>query len=37
MTILHNTVFHPDPLKAPPMLRDNSINFILTDPPYITR
>ena len=33
----HNTIIHADCLKALPMLQDRSINFILTDPPYITR
>jgi adenine-specific DNA-methyltransferase len=37
MTILRNTILHADCLKALPMLQDRSINFILTDPPYITR
>jgi site-specific DNA-methyltransferase (adenine-specific) len=37
MTILTNTVIHADCLKALPMLNNASVNFILTDPPYITR
>jgi adenine-specific DNA-methyltransferase len=37
MCILANTVLHADCLKALPMLPDGSVNFILTDPPYITR
>jgi site-specific DNA-methyltransferase (adenine-specific) len=37
MTILHNTVLNADCLKALPMLKDESVHFILTDPPYITR
>lgn len=37
MTALRNTIIHADCLKALPMLQDSSVNFILTDPPYITR
>ena len=37
MTILTNTILNADCLKALPMLPDRSVNFILTDPPYITR
>ena len=37
MTILRNTILHADCLKALPMLQDRTVNFILTDPPYITR
>jgi adenine-specific DNA-methyltransferase len=37
MSILTNTILNADCLKAMPMLRDESVNFILTDPPYITR
>jgi site-specific DNA-methyltransferase (adenine-specific) len=37
MTILTNTILNADCIKALPMLPDNSVNFILTDPPYITR
>ena len=37
MSILTNTLLHADCLKALPMLPNGSINFILTDPPYITR
>ena len=36
MTIFTNTILHADCLKALPMLQDRSVNFILTDPPYIT-
>jgi adenine-specific DNA-methyltransferase len=32
-----NSIIHADCLKALPMLHDRSVNFILTDPPYITR
>jgi site-specific DNA-methyltransferase (adenine-specific) len=37
MTILRNTILNADCLKALPMLPNRSVNFILTDPPYITR
>jgi adenine-specific DNA-methyltransferase len=37
MTIFHNTILNADCLKALPMFHDRSVNFILTDPPYITR
>ncbi len=37
MTIFRNTILNGDCLKALPMLPDQSVNFILTDPPYITR
>jgi adenine-specific DNA-methyltransferase len=37
MNILTNTILNADCLKAMPMLQSGSINFILTDPPYITR
>ena len=37
MTILTNTILNADCLKALPMLQDRSVDFILTDPPYITR
>jgi DNA modification methylase len=37
MTILRNQILNADCLKAMPMLLDRSIDFILTDPPYITR
>ena len=37
MNILTNTILNADCLKALPMLQDRSVNFILTDPPYITR
>jgi DNA methylase len=32
-----NKLIHADCLKALPMLQSGSVNFILTDPPYITR
>jgi adenine-specific DNA-methyltransferase len=35
--ILSNTILNADCLKALPMLHDRSVDFILTDPPYITR
>lgn len=37
MNILTNTILNADCIKALPMLPDNTVNFILTDPPYITR
>ncbi len=37
MTPFHNSIIHADCIKALPMLPDKSVNFILTDPPYITR
>jgi adenine-specific DNA-methyltransferase len=37
MTILTNTILNADCIKALPMLPDQTVNFILTDPPYITR
>jgi len=37
MTPFRNTILNADCLKALPMLPDGSVNFILTDPPYITR
>ena len=37
MSILRNTILNADCLKALPMLPDRSVDFILTDPPYITR
>jgi site-specific DNA-methyltransferase (adenine-specific) len=37
MTILTNAILNADCLKALPMLPGRSIDFILTDPPYITR
>jgi site-specific DNA-methyltransferase (adenine-specific) len=36
MTILTNTILNADCIKALPMLPDRTVNFILTDPPYIT-
>jgi adenine-specific DNA-methyltransferase len=35
MTILTNTILNADCLKALPMLQDGSVDFILTDPPYL--
>ena len=35
--IFRNTILHSDCLKALPMLPTASVQFILTDPPYITR
>jgi len=35
MNILTNTIIHADCLKALPMLPDRSVDFILTDPPYL--
>jgi len=37
MCILTNTILHADCIKALPMLPESSVDFILTDPPYITR
>jgi|SRR5579864_838036 len=37
MCIFTNTVLNADCIKALPMLPDNTVDFILTDPPYITR
>src|SRR5580698_2036979 len=37
MTIFTNTIIQGDCTKALPMLRNGSVDFILTDPPYITR
>jgi DNA modification methylase len=37
MSIVTNQILNADCLKAMPMLPDKSVNFILTDPPYITR
>ncbi|HTU44890.1 MAG TPA: DNA methyltransferase [Bryobacteraceae bacterium] len=37
MTILANTILRADCVKAMKMLPDSSVQFILTDPPYITR
>jgi adenine-specific DNA-methyltransferase len=36
MSPFRNTLLNADCLKALPMLQDCSVNFILTDPPYIT-
>jgi site-specific DNA-methyltransferase (adenine-specific) len=35
MSIFRNTILHADCIKALPMLPDRSVDFILTDPPYI--
>jgi DNA modification methylase len=35
MTIFRNTIIHADCIKALPMLPDRSVEFILTDPPYL--
>ena len=35
MTPFRNTIIHADCTKALPMLPDRSVDFILTDPPYI--
>ena len=35
MTMFRNTILHADCIKALPMLPDRSIDFILTDPPYV--
>ena len=35
MCILHNTIIHGDCIKALPMLHSDSVDFILTDPPYL--
>jgi DNA modification methylase len=37
MTPFRNTIIQADCTKALPMLHDKAINFVLTDPPYITR
>jgi adenine-specific DNA-methyltransferase len=37
MTALRNTLIHADCLNILPQLPASSVNFILTDPPYITR
>ena len=36
MTPFRNTILHADCIKALPMLPDGTVDFILTDPPYIT-
>jgi site-specific DNA-methyltransferase (adenine-specific) len=36
MPPFRNTILHADCVKALPMLHDRSVDFILTDPPYIT-
>jgi site-specific DNA-methyltransferase (adenine-specific) len=35
MTPFRNTIIHADCVKALPMLPDRSVDFILTDPPYL--
>jgi site-specific DNA-methyltransferase (adenine-specific) len=35
MTTLRNTIVHADCVKALPMLPERSVDFILTDPPYL--
>jgi adenine-specific DNA-methyltransferase len=35
MCILTNTILNADCLKALPMLQDASVDFVLTDPPYV--
>ena len=35
MTPFRNSILHADCIKALPMLPDRSVDFILTDPPYI--
>jgi len=35
MTPFRNSIIHADCIKALPMLPDNSVDFILTDPPYL--
>jgi site-specific DNA-methyltransferase (adenine-specific) len=35
MTTLRNTILHGDCVKTLPMLPDSSVDFILTDPPYL--
>jgi DNA modification methylase len=37
MSIFTNTILNADCVKALPMLSDGGVNFILTDPPYITQ
>jgi DNA modification methylase len=37
MTAYRNTIIHADCLTALPQLPAESIDFVLTDPPYITR
>ena len=37
MTDFRNTILHADCLKVLPTLQSRSVEFILTDPPYITR
>ena len=35
MTPFRNTIIHGDCTKALPMLHDNTVDFVLTDPPYV--
>jgi DNA modification methylase len=35
--IHHNTIIHADCLTALPQLPSESVDFILTDPPYVHR
>jgi DNA modification methylase len=37
MTGFHNTVVLGDCLDILPQLADNSVDFVLTDPPYLAR
>ncbi len=37
MTILPNTIQHGDCLSILPQIRTGSVNFVLTDPPYLAR
>jgi site-specific DNA-methyltransferase (adenine-specific) len=37
MTVSHNTIIHGDCLQCLPTIEARSVDFILTDPPYITR
>jgi site-specific DNA-methyltransferase (adenine-specific) len=37
MNSLHNSIIHGDCLDVLPLLATRSVNFILTDPPYLTR
>ena len=35
MTPFTNSIIHADCVKALPMMPDGSVDFILTDPPYL--
>ena len=37
MELLPNTIIHADCLRVLPQLSDESVDFILTDPPYLAR